>query len=145
MKAPNTAGGAPQIGGNLDLEIATGAGERLTFTTTCIAGAGAAPIGLILYANGLTRGWTGSSTVRRTFVHFETWTERRKEYTYVALIDGTDCELNFGASVVTPSPYAVGTGFFDGLSSRFVYSETDCARRFGDPFPRFLAPGFGPR
>jgi hypothetical protein len=135
-------GAAPQIGGDLDLAITTGAGEQLTFTASCIAGSGATPIGIVLYADGLTRGWPGGTAVRRSFVHFEAWTHGGHQYAYVALIDSTDCVLNFNKFVVTASPYAVGTGVFSGIPPHTVYAETDCARRFGDPFPRSVAPGF---
>jgi hypothetical protein len=134
-------GARPSIGGDLDLDIVTADGERLTFSATCVAGSGAAPIGIVLYANGLTRGWAGGSTARKSFVHFEAWTEGGQEYAYVALIDGADCALNFGVQAVTRPPFAVGTGTFSGLPSQTVYAETNCARRFGDPFPRSLAPG----
>jgi hypothetical protein len=138
---PSGPGAAPQIGGGLDLEITTGAGEHLAFNATCIAGSGAIPDGLVVYANGLTRGWPGGTAVRRSFVHFEAWSDAGAAYAYVALIDGSDCELNFGVHVVTRSPYASGNGVFSGLPPRAVYAETNCARRFGNPFPRAVAPG----
>ena len=88
VEASRDRGAAPQIGGDLDLVITTADGELLTFTAACIAGSGAFPIGVVLYANGLTRGWPVDTAVRRSFVHFEAWTYRGDEYAYVALIDG---------------------------------------------------------
>jgi hypothetical protein len=141
VNAPNEVGGRPRIGGNLDVVITTAAGERLSFTAGCVAGTGAYPGGLVLYANGLTRGWPGSTSVRKSFVHFEAWTEDGVETAYVAILDGRDCALDSSVIAVTRSPYAVGTGTFAGFPTGFVYAETDCARRFGDPFPASLAPG----
>lgn len=141
VKPPQTTGAAPQIGGSLDLQIATAAGDRLTFNATCIAGSGAVPVGMIVYANGLTGGWPGSTSVRRSFVHFEGWRDGGTDYTYAALIDSTDCKLNHDVFVFTPSPYPTGSNTFGGLPAHTVYAETECSRRFGDPYPRSLAPG----
>jgi hypothetical protein len=141
VNAPGSTGAAPQIGGGLDLVMTTGAGQQLSFRATCIAGSGAVPSGVVVYANGLTTDWPGSTGGRRSFVHFEAWTDHGRQYAYVALIDGVDCALNFNVDLVTRKPYAVGTGVFSGLPAHAVYSETDCAHRFGDPFPRSLAPG----
>jgi hypothetical protein len=135
-----SVGVGPRLGGNLTLAITTGAGERLTFEATCMAGVGAYTDGIIMYANGMTRGWPGSQA-RRTFVHFEAWRDGPDHGAYVALIDGQDCRLNFGSLLVTESPFAIGTGSFTGLKPGFAYSETDCSSRFGDPKPKSRAPG----
>lgn len=130
-------GVGPNIGGDLDLVITTAAGERLTFTATCIAAAVGFRLGLIVYANGITRGWPGSQA-RRTLVHFEAYTD---DSAYIAVVDGTDCRLNFDALVVTDEPYISGPSSFSGLPARAVFAETDCARRFGHPYPALRAPG----
>lgn len=133
-------GAKPTIGGNLDLVIETSAGERLSFTATCIAGSGAYDLGFIkgitVYANGLTEGWPGGTAVRRTFVHFESWTFGGDAQTYVALIDGVDCELDFSRLLVTRPPYGIGPAQYAGTPLGDFYSETSCANRFGNPFPR---------
>ena len=130
-------GVVPDIGGNLDLVIETAAGERLTFSATCIAAAIGFPAGMLIYANGITRGWPGAAA-RRTLVHFEAYTDGSA---YVALVDGVDCNLNFDALLVTRNPYISGSATFAGLPPNLVFAETDCPSRFGDPFPPTRAPG----
>ncbi|MBK7277042.1 MAG: hypothetical protein IPI08_10955 [Betaproteobacteria bacterium] len=136
---PGAHGARPIIGGNLDFVVVTGAGERLRFTATCIAGSGAYDLGFMrgitLYANGLTTGWPGGASVRRTFVHFESWTFGAESTTYVALLDGVDCRLNFNVILVTRAPYAIGSATYGGTPEGDFYSETSCANRFGNPFP----------
>jgi hypothetical protein len=132
----------PNISGDLDLAISTAAGERLTFTATCIAAVVGNPFGIVVYANGITRGWPGAQA-RRTLVHFEVFrgAGAGSAEAYVALIDGTDCRLDFDALLVTDEPYVSGTGTFTGLPSNFVFAETSCSNRFGQPFPALRAPG----
>ena len=133
-------GVGPNIGGDLDLVITTAAGERLTFTATCIAAVVGNPLGMVIYANGITRGWPGSEA-RRTLVHFEVFRVNGAAEAYVALVDGSDCRLDFGALVVTDDPYVAGTATFTGLPTNFVFTETSCSNRFGQPFPALRAPG----
>jgi len=138
VRSPGSTGARPRIGGLLDLVITTAEGERIAYTATCVAGSGAHRFGMVLYTNGLARGWPGTSAPVRSLVHFEGITDGT---TYVALVAGADCALDFSRLVVTDGDAAVGTNTFTGLPDRFRYSETDCARRFGDPFPATLAPG----
>lgn len=140
VEAPGEHGARPIIGGHLDFVVVTGAGERLRFSATCIAGSGAYDLGFMrgitLYANGLTQGWPGGTSVRRSFVHFESWTFGAESTTYVALIDGVDCSLDFNVLLVTRAPFAIGPATFNGTPQGDFYSETNCANRFGNPFPR---------
>ena len=141
VEPPRPNGAQPILGGNLDFLITTASGERLKFTATCVAGSGAYDLawirGITLYANGLTEGWPGGNSVRRTFVHFETWTFGADTTTYLALIDGVDCNLDFSRLLVTLAPYGKGQATFSGTpDGGDYYSETNCANRFGNPFPR---------
>lgn len=134
-------GAQPILGGNLELVITTASGERLKFTATCVAGSGAYDLGWIrgitVYANGLTEGWPGGTSMRRTFVHFETWTFGAATTTYIALIDGVDCNVDFSKLLVTLAPYGQGPASISGTpAGGDYYSETNCANRFGNPFPR---------
>lgn len=143
---PRKSSDKPIIGGDVDLAIVTAAGEHLAFTATCIAGAGAYSTGIVVYANGLTRGWPGSRAVNRSFVHFEAWTDSGVDYAYVAIIDGADCKLNFDVEVVTADPtYVVGTGHYAGLPDNVVFSETDCSQRPSNPHTRSLLPDLNRR
>jgi len=133
-------GVVPKIGGDLDLAIEIATGERVTFRATCIAASVGFPLGLVVYANGIVRGWPGAEA-RRALVHFEAYTDGSA---YVALVDGADCELNHDARIVTDDPYVSGAAAFSGLPARLVFAETSCANRFGDPFPATRAPGQTP-
>jgi hypothetical protein len=140
-------GATPRISGWLDFSISTAEGERITFEGSCIAGAGGfGPYPneyIVLYANGIARGWPGAPA-KRAFVHFEAWREGDVVHSYVALIEGKDCALNFDALVVTRFPWPEGTGdftFSGDRDFRFIYSETNCARQYGNPVPATLAPG----
>jgi hypothetical protein len=139
-EADRTTGVQPTMRGNLDVTIATADGEQLTFTGTCIAAVIGNPVGVVVYANGITRGWPGSSA-RRTLVHFEAFTFNGATEAYVALVDGVDCKLNFDALVVTDEPFVSGSATFTGLPALFTFTETSCVNRFGSPFPALRAPG----
>lgn len=134
------AGVGPAIAGNLDVTIETADGERLTFMATCIAAVIGNPFGVVVYANGITTGWPGSSA-RRSLVHFEAFTFNGETEAYVALVDGADCRLNFDTLVVTDEPFVSGTATFTGLPALFTFAETSCGNRFGNPFPALRAPG----
>jgi hypothetical protein len=129
-------GVVPVMAGSLDFALTTDSGEHLTFRATCIAAVIGTPFGFGVWANGITRGWTGAEA-RRTFVHFESFGNEA----YVALVDGTDCRLNFDSLVVTDFPHIVGTASLTGLPANFVGAETSCSNRFGEPLPALRAPG----
>ena len=136
-----TVGAKPRLGGNLSLTVTTGDGVVLEFDATCMAGAGAYPGGIILYANGVARGWPGNPN-GTVFVHFESWVEGPGATgAYVALVEGRDCMLDFRAVAWTPADYATGPGAFEGFRPYFAYSETDCHARRGSPKPAAKAPG----
>jgi hypothetical protein len=142
---PSLAVGAkPVLSGSLSLTITTDAGHRITFDARCMAGVGAwsfgAGSGLILYANGIAKGWPGSPA-QNTFIHFEAFTDNGQIGVYVALIDGRDCNLNFDTLLVTTPEDAHGPGSLSDMPSGIAYSETDCTARFGAPKPAEKAPG----
>jgi hypothetical protein len=130
------------IGGYLTLDIATAAGQRISFRSHCIAGAGTFQLPSsfadgysLLYANGVATGWPTPLTspsqgigARLAFVHFEAMQHPDGTLEiYVALVEGQDCALNHDVLVWTPYPPPVlGSGAHSALN-RTSYVETDCA------------------
>ena len=144
VKPSSAVGAQPVLSGSLSLVITTEAGHRITFDAKCMAGVGAYSFGpdsgVILYANGIAKGWPGSPA-QKTFIHFEAFTEDGQIGVYVALIDGRDCNLNFDTRLVTTPELAYGPGSLSDIPSGIAYSETDCTARFGTPKPAEKAPG----